>query len=147
MDARQKFRSGLSALLMTAILSCAQTGLAKPVVSAHAMQCGAGMSHSQQHAMPSSCKHHRSAAPCCPSHPANPSSSSADQGCCKLSNQPAQPLAFVIVSRAPLALEANPGRSANLDLDLLRRSRNASPISDSLPFTKPVFDQKADLRI
>lgn len=132
-------------MLMTAILSCAQTGLAKPVLSAHAMPCGAAMSQPQQHAMPSSCKHHRSPAPCCPEHPASPSPNSADQGCCKLSNQPARPLAFLIVSHA--VLEANPSRSAIVDLGLLRRSRNASLTSDSLPFTKPVFDRKADLRI
>ncbi len=68
-------------------------------------------------------------------------------GCCNLSSQPAQPLAFLIVSRGPVDLELSAAPSASVDLDRLRRSRRALLAADSPPFIKRVFDQKADLRI
>lgn len=131
-----------------AIILCAQTGLATPILSTHTAQCHARMSQVRQHATPASCKHHSSVAPCCPSHSVTALTNCVDRpACCTLSNQPAQPLAFLIVSRAPLALGLSASRSASVDLDLLRRSRRAFPTADSPPFVKPVLDRKADLRI
>jgi hypothetical protein len=134
-------------MLAIALLLCAQTGLATSVLATHAAQCHARMSQVPQPAMPSSCKHHASVRPCCPSNSLTAPSTCMDPGCCKLSSQPAQPLAFVIVPRGPLTLELSNVRSADVDLDQLRRSRRTLLAADSPHFIKPVFDQKADLRI
>jgi hypothetical protein len=147
MSTQHRMRSVLSGMLAVAILSCAQTALATPILSTHAVLCRARMSQVRQPAMPPSCKHHTNAAPCCPSNSVTAAAHCMERpGCCKLSNQPALPLAFLIVSRAPLALELSASRSADVDLDL-RPSRRTPPAADSPPFLKPVFDQKADLRI
>jgi hypothetical protein len=141
-------RSVLSGMLVAVIILCAQTGLASPVPSTHAAQCRARMFRVRQHAMPATCKHHSSAAPCCPSHSITAFSTCIDRpGCCTLSNQPARPLAFLVVSRAPLALELSASQSGSADPDLLRRDPRTFLAADSPPFVKPVFDQKADLRI
>ncbi len=147
MGKRQKMRSGLSAMLAIVLLSCAQTGLATPVLAAHAARCHARMSQVRQPAMPSSCKHHASARPCCPSNSLTAPSICMDPGCCRLSSQPAQPLAFVIVPPGPLTVELSNVRSADVDSDQLRRSRRTLLAADSPRFRKPVLDQKADLRI
>ncbi len=141
-------RNILSGILMAAILSCAQTGLATPLLLVHSMQCRAGMLQAHQQAMPSSCKHHASTSPCCPSHKATTASNYIDRpGCCKLSSQTALPLPFLLVSRGRIAPGLSASQSASIDSELQRGSRNALPAPNSPPFVQPVFNQKADLRI
>jgi hypothetical protein len=148
MSTRHRSRSVLSGILMAAILSCAQTSLATPLLLAHTMQCRAAMLQAHQPAMPSSCRHQASTAPCCPSHKVATAFNCMDRpGCCKLSNPPALPLPFLIVSRARVAPELSASRSAAFDPDLPRCIRSALPASNSPPSAKPVFHQKADLRI
>jgi hypothetical protein len=133
-------RNLLSGLLMAAILSCAQTGLATPLLLAHTLQCRAAMLQAHPQAMPSSCRHHASNAPCCPSHKVTAASNCMDRpGCCKLTSQTAPALPFLIVSRARVAPELSASRSAAFDLDLPRSSRSALPAANPPPFAKPVL--------
>ncbi len=141
-------RSVLSAMLVLVIALGAEAAIPTPVPSGHAAQCAARTVFQVcHHAMPVSCKRHASPAPCCPSHSLTSPATCLDRpGCCTLSNLPARPSAFLIVSRGPLSLDLSATRSAGVDRDLSWRSLRANT-SDSPPFLRPVFDRKADLRI
>jgi hypothetical protein len=64
--------------------------------------------------------------------------------CCTLSDQPARPLAFLIVSRTPVDLTAHTTAGPVL---VSSPPREGLWFGTSPPFTKLVFDEKTDLRI
>jgi hypothetical protein len=151
MDARQPMRRAFSLLLMLALLTWAESGLATPVYS-HASRCHGQMS--QQHA--ASADMPGMSMECCPQPDESAASSSHAipysplslhrPDCCTVSSQHDQPLTFLVVhdKSFPNLLEAS--TSAIAPPPLSKRYPGFAAAT-SPPFTKPVLDQKADLRI
>jgi len=104
-----------------------------------ATQCHARMQHVQHQAEPM---------PCCPSHAASlPVSFFTPPPCCDLSNQPAPPLAFVVMPGKFQAGLSSAIGAAGAMVNPPERSATIFPAAASPPFVKPVFDRKTDLRI
>jgi hypothetical protein len=87
------------------------------------------------------------AMPCCPSHVASiPANFFAPPPCCDLTNQPARPLAVVVVPGKSRSGQFSVRSTAGA-LAVPQPSSAFLLVAESLPFVKPVFDKKTDLRI
>jgi hypothetical protein len=127
----------LTLALSVALWAASATGMLS--AASHRSQCHARMPHMQHVAAPMQC---------CPSHAASlPVNYFTPPPCCDLSNQPARPLAFVVM---PGKFRAGPMSGAvtasAMFVSPLRRSARLKDGS-SPPFVKPVFHLKTDLRI
>jgi hypothetical protein len=139
MSLQRAMRRVLSLILVLSVGLWAEGGLAMLSAASHAPQCHAARSHA----------HHAAVAmPCCPSHAAlalvhfiNP------PPCCDLSNQPARPLAFVVVPGKFRSGQLSASGAAAAMFVLPQAGSALSLIGASPPFVKPVFDLKTDLRI
>ena len=138
MSSQRAIRRTLSLMLALSIALWAEDGLAM-LTADHGAQCHSRMSHTQQQAHPM---------PCCPMHAASvPSSFFEPPTCCDLSNQPARPLAFLVISGKSRSSQLGARSAAAAMFVPSQRSSAFFLIADSPPFVKPVFDKKTDLRI
>jgi len=144
-------RTTISALLALTVVLWGQTGFATLSAGGNGPQCRMPAHHA---AMPT-VHHNAMAAGCCPghalskrdclSHAAMSVAPDLHPDCCALSGQPDRPTAFLV----------NSGTSVHLDLAAAAGSPDAIILSNAVrlaaaqaaPLTRPVLDQKADLRI
>ena len=127
----------MSLMLALIVALWAQSGLA--MLTADHAQCHARMSSMQQQAH---------TMPCCPSHAASvPPSFFEPPPCCNLSNQPARPLAFLVISGKSSSGQLSARSIAGAMFTPSQQSCMFLQVADSPPFVKPVFDKKTDLRI
>ena len=129
----------MSLILALSVGLWAESGLAMLSAASHAPQCHAAMPHA----------HHPAAAmPCCPSHAAVAIVHFIEPPpCCDLSNQPARPLAVVVVPGKFRSGQLIPNGAAGAMFVPPQAGSALSLIGASPPFVKPVFDLKTDLRI
>ncbi len=129
----------MSLILALSVALWAASAAGMLSAAGHASQCHARMPHVQHQAAPM---------PCCPSHVTSlPVNFFTPPPCCDMSNQPARPLAFVVMPGKFRAGASSGGVTANAMFVSPQRSSALLTDGSSLPFVKPVFDLKTDLRI
>ncbi len=136
---------------MIALLAWAETGLATDSSAGHGPQCHATMPHmshataAAMHGMSAGCcPRHVSSKSGCPSHPGLMAVPAYRPDCCTVSGQPSRLHAFLIVSGATIE-EIGEGFAGPLLAPSTRVTGWLLAVSP--PFTKSVFETKADLRI
>jgi hypothetical protein len=140
MNSQRAIRRVLSLILVLSLASWAEAGLIA-LENSQSLKC-ARMGHMHQHMM------HSALSPCCPSDIAAQLSYSAGRpNCCDVSNQPARPLAALVVPNRSLSVQLNASAPATAAL-VPRQQASAFPVAAGSPsFVKPVSDLKTDLRI
>ena len=126
-------------MLALSVVLWAEGAVGMLSAAGQAAQCHARMPHMQ---------HQASSMPCCPSHVASvPATFFAPPPCCDLSNQPARPLAFAVISGKSHAGEFSASSVAVAAFAPRSQTSALRSTAESPPFVKLVFDLKTDLRI
>ena len=146
---RQQLRTLATLLLATSLSLWAETGPAVAAPVGHGPECHA---HSTQvgHAamtaeqMASGCCPEHAVKAGCPSHPGVSLAPMSRPDCCAVNGAPEQPVSFLVTSSISLHPYASAAIAVAPELALAPAAEERA----ELPlYTRPVLDQKADLRI
>ncbi len=137
MQAMNKFRKLLTAVLVLSIALWAEAGLAL-VEGDQVMQCS--MSAHEMQSM--------SGMPCCPGDEMQaPALSGERPPCCSVSNAPERPLGFVVSSQRTMAQPLDVATGVSGSLPQTAHQFGIWRSADAPRFVKPVLELKTDLRV
>ena len=144
-------------MLALAISLWAELGLAAPSPDRRSMECQhrsaleseSATSARGQVSSPVACpEEHASSMPCCPSQSEPLSRHATDRSCCMMSDEPARPLVFLLVSDSSLDKQLIPdGLLTGIPPLRLSQPIFASWHADVPLYVQPISQRKTDLRI